>query len=411
MSTLTNPPPHTGRAARWLIGVVAAVLSAPLAALPAKESASAAAPVDSCASQMQFQLPAPAFERLAGAPGTFLSLAYSQTEARTVTLEVSTGGAWAPVSSASIPAAAGAEWTPNDLPYPADLAQGTQRFRLTMASAGACVALQTDMFTITFRKATYTFGHTMTTVGGDKRTSASTRSPMTLVGSGQAEILGGPQFSDIVVERKAAGAEWTPMPGVKVEAVPDGEVPTFLRLEAKIPRLSASTKHKAAKVSYRFTSTESATVAATSAEPVTVGYFNSRAVLKAAVARDCPSTKVYFKKKLVGVPKEAVGAYQWNGNKIEFLMPAIDDRMSIEAVRAVAFHECGHHLQEVTYTNHRAAEKAAKKVFASHSKPFEHWADCIAYVRQPTENMGYGGTCTAKEIKAAKRTLKKKKLS
>jgi hypothetical protein len=360
---------------------------------------------------MQYQLPPPAFERLVGTPGTFNSLAYSQGEARTVTLEVSVGGVWTPVSSANVPPAAGAAWTPNDLPYPAELAQGTQWFRLTMAPAGTCVALQTDGFTIAFRKAQYTFGPTMTTLGGDKATSASTRSPMALVGSAQAEDLGGPQVSTIVVERSVAGSAWAPMPGVTVVATPDAQVPAFTRLDAQIPRLSASTKHKATKVAYRFASTETPTVAATFAQGVTVGYFNSRSVLKAAVARDCPSTKVYFKKKLPGLPKDAVGGYQWGKNEISFLIPALDDQTTIEAIRAVAFHECGHHLQEVTYTSHRAAEKAAKRFFSSHAKPLEHWADCVAYVRQPTENMGYGGTCSAKEIKAAKRTLKKKKLA
>ncbi|MDR0432323.1 MAG: hypothetical protein LBH48_03305 [Bifidobacteriaceae bacterium] len=392
---------------------MAAALGVSLVAAPQGAPASADDPLDPCSSQVNYRLPGSNTHRLAATPGTITGLAYSNAESRTVALEVSSSGTWTTVSTAAVaPSPDGSRgWTLVDLAYPPDVAQGSQSMRVTMAPAGVCTQVTSAPFVMAFRKAQYTFNPTMEVTSSGPSMTASTRSNLTLVGSTRAETLGTLQVSDIVVQRSVAGGPWTALPGVGVKAMPTATSSSVFDLRADVPRLSGSTKQKAVSVAYRFASVETPTVATTFSKPLTVGYFNARAVVRAAVVRDCPTTKVYFKKKFPKDRTKAAGYYSWGRNKIVILSPAIDDRMPLEHVQSIAHHECGHRLQETAYKKHSAAVKAAQRVFGTnHSDPLEHWADCIAMVRQPKGYLGYGGKCTAKQLKAAKRTLRGKKL-
>ena len=87
---------------------------------------------------------------------------------------------------------------------------------------------------------------------------------------------------------------------------------------------------------------------------------------------------------------------------------------------ATQYHECAHVLQYRVYDyNHARSEKAMKKVYPG-KKGFEHMADCIADAMgaQRTGKLGgnrtyvsgYGGDCSTKQMKAAKRILAGKRI-
>jgi len=91
---------------------------------------------------------------------------------------------------------------------------------------------------------------------------------------------------------------------------------------------------------------------------------------------------------------------------------------------ATQYHECAHVLQYRVYDyNFRAAEKAMKKVYPKPRKngsSFEHMADCIAdamgakrtgkLTGSSTYVAGYGGGCSKKQMKAAKKILAGKRI-
>ena len=81
--------------------------------------------------------------------------------------------------------------------------------------------------------------------------------------------------------------------------------------------------------------------------------------------------------------------------------------------KTVALHECGHLLQWDNYGGTMygwgKVTKEAAKIF-KHKDPIEHMADCIARAAYKNSYMGYGGSCSSKEIRYAKKALAGKRL-
>jgi hypothetical protein len=411
MRVMPRPVGSRRVASRPVIGVGLAI-AVSLTVAPAMDVSPAAAvgDADMCASQMSHQPPLDV-ERLVGTSGTFSSFAYSEGLARTVSLQQAVGDTWTTVSSATVPPSIDAAWTVTDLPYPAQV-QGAYLFRFELAAAGDCVAVATEAFTVTFRKARYTFTQAYQSYTDNASPTLSTGSPFPLVGFARAEVLGNAaQVSTIVVQRSTGGGPWKTLDGTEVTVEPRANDPGISDLRAEIPPLSTNQYAKGARVAYRFASTETATVEPTASDPASIRYFNARAELKKASRRFCPGSRIVFRNAFSKTESDAAGYVIWGEKTIYYRLPVFNDLMTLQEVRHLAYHECGHRLQYTTYKSRNAANKAAKKIFGTnHSNPLEHWADCVAQSREPVANLGYGGTCTAKQLKYAVKTLKRKKL-
>jgi hypothetical protein len=82
---------------------------------------------------------------------------------------------------------------------------------------------------------------------------------------------------------------------------------------------------------------------------------------------------------------------------------------------SVIVHECAHHLQWKNYGSSGAGltkmTHQARVIFGTnHPNPVEHMADCVARVAVPHGYLGYGGRCTAKQLRYAARILDGKRL-
>jgi hypothetical protein len=362
---------------------------------------------------MYFALSQAEAVQLPGVPGTLRAFVRDVAAGQRLTLQTSAGGAWADVASADLVATPPTLWLPVDLPYPAALASGTPAFRFALSpSSTGCTGVESNTQTVTFRKAQYAFTDPYALHSSTATVTLSGRSAFTLGAYAVAgEINGEPLTSPITVERSVAGGAWETLGGVAVTAIPRADDPSRLRLEATVPAPFAATGHAAATIAYRFAASETPTVAATASAPLTVGYFNARAVVREAIKRYCSSTKVTFTNKFAPAVSGAAGYYSNASKRIYVRISAIDDGMSIESVRFLAYHECAHALQYASYSSSAAVEKAGRRIFGTnHSQPIEHWADCVAFLSQPVGELSYGSTCTAKQLQYAKKTLKKKRL-
>jgi hypothetical protein len=329
-----------------------------------------------------------------------------------LTLQSMTGTTWADVAATDLPAGTPGQWAAVDLQYPASAASGTATFRFTLPPSPGCTGAQLSGDTLTFRKAQYQFGPPSAGSAEGATVTRSGLSPVTISGYAAAEVVDGqPRTSSITVQRSIAGGAWQDAAGVSVSVAPRADDAAQLLLEATVPPPFTAAKHAAADIAYRFASTESDAVTPTASDAVTVSYFNAQAVIRAAVKRYCPTTKVVFTNKFAPAVSGAAGYYSGATKRIYIRLAEIHDEMSIEQARFIAYHECAHALQYATYSSTAAMEKAGKRIFGTnHSQPIEHWADCVAFVSQPVTELSYGSTCTAKQLKYAKRTLKKKRL-
>jgi hypothetical protein len=408
----TQPP--KARAAivqRLRRGALAFGVAISLTAAPAPGVTGASAvPIDACDSQLV--VPPAVAGGPAGTSGAVTANVYSELQGRTVHLEVSGAAGWTPVSSVEVaPSMVMGQLTPSQLPYPAELAQSSSAFRVRLEAVGVCVELASEPFAISFSRARYTFTEVTSMMLPRNGASLSTRSGVTLTATAQLENPdGGVHIPEFVLQRSVAGGEWTIVGKAAPDVTPDSEDAGRFYVGSYVPRLSASTKKKGVTIAYRFATVESDTVEAGASSAYTVEYFNARSVIKKAIRRSCPSTKIVFKSTFKNMPSDWVGYYDWGKNTIGILNSYIDEEASIEQVRTLGYHECGHRLQQVTYGNHAAATKAAARYFGDHEQPLEHWADCVANFREPTVDPAYGGTCNAKELRYAKKTLRKKRI-
>jgi hypothetical protein len=145
------------------------------------------------------------------------------------------------------------------------------------------------------------------------------------------------------------------------------------------------------------------------------------------------SAKKNIKRWCKGVPvttkKETTNYAQVSSNgtaRIVLSRTAFGKKLDPNHALAVAtqYHECAHVLQYRVYNyDFRAAEKAMKKVYPKplkHASSFEHMADCIAdamgakregkLTGSMTYIAGYGGDCSKKQMKAAKKILAGKRI-
>jgi hypothetical protein len=122
------------------------------------------------------------------------------------------------------------------------------------------------------------------------------------------------------------------------------------------------------------------------------------------VHRYCPAAVVRF----VSLPGNAAGQFS-SGQYSLLIDPVVRSYPKIHQ-RAVALHECGHYLQWRNYgataTGWARMQKEADAVYGTNSAvPVEHMADCIAQAANPGGYLGYGGVCTAKQLRYASRML------
>jgi hypothetical protein len=372
-----------------------------------------AADAGPCAAWMHFALSAGDSAQLPGVPGTLRAFVRDVTAGQRLTLQSTTGPSWVDVAGVDLATSTPGLWTPVDLSYPATLASGTPAFRFVMTpSSASCTGIESSAQVVTFRKAEYAFTAPYSRLSSAAAPTASGRSPFALVGYAVAEEFNGqPLTSAITVQRSVAGGAWEPLAAVPVTVTARADDPGRLLLEAAVPAPFTAANHPPADVAYRFASTESDAVTATASTPLTVSYFNAQAVVRETVRRYCSSTQVTFTNKFIPALSGAAGYYSNATKRIEVRPSVIDDQMSLEAVRFLAYHECAHVLQYASYSSPASVEKAARRIFGTnHSQPIEHWADCVAFLSQPVAELSYGSTCTAKQLQYAKKTLKKKRL-
>jgi hypothetical protein len=313
------------------------------------------------------------------------------------------------------------QWFFSELPYPGDLALGPVKLRLSLAASASCGPLTSEELEFEFVKAPVLFGEVPADSLNLLTSSQSAMAPATItVRAFTAPVMEITPPTTFVVQRDVAGLTqgWETMPGVTVETSPAANGNT--QLTAKLPRVSKDPKAEGGTWHYRFATVETVDVPAVYSQAYTIRYFSAQRVAKAAVRKFCKTIPVKFVKKLSrDLGKDTVGLHiqdSWSKHHIEILKSYIEGGATIEQVRTIAYHECGHHLQTTTYavstqSAYSAMNRAADRVFGTnHAKPLEHWADCIAKVKEPTVSLGYGGTCTAKQLKAAKRTLHGKRI-
>jgi hypothetical protein len=352
-------------------------------------------------------------DRVEGIDGTFNAVAIGLDTPREVILEVAQDGIWAPIWAVSLgtdaPGSA-ARWSSAVLAYPAAYAYGTQTFRFVLAATVSCAATSSAAFTQVFRRAQYAFDPALDEASGANAITAATSATVTLTGLAEAEVLEGRvRTSSFVVQRSVDAGPWTVRRDIVVGEQADTRRPGRVTLTATIPALTSKNAHK---IDYRFAAEDNATVLAGASPALRVEYFNPRREFTQAYTSRCPSSKIVYTDNFSpSLSPNAVAFYTWGRTNIVGVKQSWLQTAALERIRFVAYHECGHRLQHVTYRNLGEAEAAAAKAFGSHPQPIEHWADCIAAARLPAnETLGYGGTCTAKELKYAAKTLKKRKL-
>ena len=153
-----------------------------------------------------------------------------------------------------------------------------------------------------------------------------------------------------------------------------------------------------------------------------VGKLSWGASAKKNIKRWCSGVPVTTKKKTTNYARVSS-----NGSaRIVLSRTAFGKSLDPNHPLAVAtqYHECAHVLQYRVYDyDLRAAEKAMKKVYPkakTHGSSFEHMADCIAdamgaqrtgiLTASSTYVAGYGGGCSKKQMKAAKKILAGKRI-
>jgi hypothetical protein len=124
-----------------------------------------------------------------------------------------------------------------------------------------------------------------------------------------------------------------------------------------------------------------------------------------AVRQYCPAAVI----RVMRLPAGEAGEQPFGLYEIR-IAPAVRTYRPAYA-RSVALHECGHFLQWKNYGSsnegYRTMLRQANRIYGTnHNYPMEHMADCIARAVEPNGYLGYGGRCTAKQIRYAWRVLK-----
>ena len=209
---------------------------------------------------------------------------------------------------------------------------------------------------------------------------------------------------DIGLQRKPKGGEWE-----ATDVTTQASVGTFT---LTVPPLSTSKKAKNTSVKYRAVIAESPTTAGFTSDAAKVSYQNTakysglKSISIHAVSKYCRSAVI----TLETVGGGAVGYYTTATPNVIFIDPVMKRYPRLQQ-RTVAMHECGHYLQNEYSINNgldfAQADKRYAKIFGTnHEYPSEHMADCIAKAVYPQGSLGYGGKCSARQLKVAKRFLR-----
>jgi hypothetical protein len=208
---------------------------------------------------------------------------------------------------------------------------------------------------------------------------------------------------DIGLERKPKGGEW--------EATDVATQASFGTFTLTAPALSKSKKTKNTTVKYRAVIAQSPITDGYTSEPAKVSYQNTakytglKLVSIHAVSKYCRSAVITIE----SVGGGAVGLYGTGHPNVIIIDPSMKRYPTLQQ-RTVAMHECGHYLQNEYGINnglsYEQVNKRVKKIFGTnHEYAYEHMADCIAHAVFPQGGLGYGGKCSARQIKVAKRFL------
>ena len=367
--------------------------------------------------------------------------AWGMQEARLVTLEIQVPGGWWPVGSQTMPAQVRPADGSNPLYYkmtfeiPASLAKGEPMVRATLDERLPCTQVMSPEIQIKFVPAVHTWSDLWIARITDGVTSRGATAPVELFINARLNARPGapPMSTTFAVERRVGKGAWTTMKSVKVKATTDSG--GLISLNAKIPRFSKSLSSKGGVVRYRFVPAATESINSVPSGIAIVKYFNARSVAKKAIKKKCPSTPVTYRSKPVASakprPGQKIAGYVMTGeNRIYLIKTPIYKDMTIEGVRQVAYHECGHVLQYKVYAGRKTLagggwlaweqlKRDALKVFGGKDRKtgkdaIEHMADCVAEAvskrTSPSTFTGYGGKCTKKHLKAAKRLLHGKRI-
>jgi hypothetical protein len=206
-----------------------------------------------------------------------------------------------------------------------------------------------------------------------------------------------------VVERRVAGGTW--------KATTQRVSTTSTTFRVRFPAYSSSTTAANPTIQYRLRVRTGGVVRAGDvSDTITVHYRNPAKftgfvrTLYAAVHPYCPSALP----RVVSLSGDAAGDFT-TGQFALRIDTSIAGYVPVDQ-RAVAIHECGHYLQWRNYGASSAGwtrmKADAKAIFGTNSSdPVEHMADCIAQRANPGGYLGYGGSCTTKQLAASKRML------
>jgi hypothetical protein len=134
-------------------------------------------------------------------------------------------------------------------------------------------------------------------------------------------------------------------------------------------------------------------------------YTGFRLLLYDAARKYCPEATIHVMRLRPGrAGEQPVGLYELR------ISPAVRGYAAAYK-RSVVLHECGHFLQYKNYGSTlagraRMLQQADRIYGTNHPAPVEHMADCISHAVEPRGYLGYGGRCTAKQLRYAWRILR-----
>ena len=410
------------------------LLAAPTSGLHPAQLRTAAVPDQECLSQASirtYYLTSPQ-----GFPIDFPIGFWGKKDDRTVSLEIQGPDGWVAVATGTMPAQdPSSDWFLLTLTLPATFAQGDVRYRATLAPSANCPTASSEEYTVTFMPAQHRWSNNAWMLGStDGKISRGVKATLELKSAARlskhsrapADLA-----TTFVVERRDGNGAWKTMPKIAAKANTDAD--GLISLSAKIPPFSKSNKSKGGKVTYRFSPVATEAIESVPGPELTVNYFNARKVAIKAVKRVCKKTPVTFvKKPAKGAevpPGSFVAGYVRAGtNRVYLVSPRIEKAMSLDGVKQVGYHECGHVLQYSVYAKglnyfrggyqrYQEMVKDAKAIFSKkrgRSSAVEHMADCVAEkvsgLTSQQTSTGYGGTCSKKQLKAAQRLIKGKRI-
>jgi hypothetical protein len=206
------------------------------------------------------------------------------------------------------------------------------------------------------------------------------------------------------LQRRTGSGAWT-----TVRSVTSTE-PT--RFTVRVPPVSQSPRAKDRTIRYRLRVTAGGVVHTGGISPgVTVRYQNVhrytgfRLFLYTAARKYCPEATIHVMRLRPGrAGEQPVGLYELR------ISPAVRGYAAAYK-RSVVLHECGHFLQYKNYGSTlagraRMLQQADRIYGTNHPAPVEHMADCVSHAVEPRGYLGYGGRCTAKQLRYAWRILR-----